>query len=106
MCTTNLLFQIFLLLFFFLFHPGAPPLPEKVWYGQPAYPHCVATPRCILVKSSQVVGLRDRVAIIRALLHHAISFPQPYAGYGDLSGVGRRRNLSEAACYRNWPRSR
>ena len=47
------------------------------------------------VKSSQVVGLRDRVAIIRALLH-AISYPQPYAGYGDLSGVGRRRNLSEA----------
>ena len=57
------------------------------------------------VKSSQVVGLRDRVAIIRALLH-AISSPHPYAGYGDLNGVGRRRNLSEAACYRNWPRSR
>ena len=58
-----------------------------------------------IVKSSQVVGLRDRVAIIRALLH-AISSPHPYAGYGDLNGVGRRRNLSEAACYRNWPRSR
>ena len=57
------------------------------------------------VKSSQVLGLRDRVAIIRALLH-AISSPHPYAGYGDLNGVGRRRNLSEAACYRNWPRSR
>ena len=57
--------------------------------------------------SSQVpvVGLRDRVAIIRALLH-AISSPQPYAGYGDLIGVGRRRNLREAAWYRNWPRSR
>ena len=41
-----------------------------------------------VVKSSQVVGLRDRVAIIRALLH-AISFPHPYAGYGDLNGVGR-----------------
>ena len=51
------------------------------------------------VKSSTVVGLRDRVAIIRALLH-AISSPQPYAGYGDLIGVGRRRNLSEAACFR------
>ena len=48
-------------------------------------------------QSSQVVGLRDRVVIIRALLH-AISFPQPYAGYGDVSGVGRRRSLSEAAC--------
>ena len=59
----------------------------------------------IVVKSNQVVGLRDRVAIIRALLH-AISSPQPYAGYGELSGVGRRRNRSEAACYRNWPRSR
>ena len=57
------------------------------------------------VKSSQVVGLRDRVAIIRALLN-AISCPPPYAGYGALNGVGRRRNLSEAACYRNWPRSR
>ena len=41
------------------------------------------------VKSSQVVGLRDRVAIIRALLH-TISSPQPYAGYGNLLiGVGR-----------------
>jgi hypothetical protein len=59
----------------------------------------------LVVKSSQVVGLRDRVAIIRALLH-AISSPPPYAGYGALNGVGRRRNLSEAACYRNWPRSR
>ena len=59
----------------------------------------------VMVKSSQVVGLRDRVAIIRALLH-AFSSPHPYAGYGDLNGVGRRRNLSEAACYRNWPRSR
>ena len=49
--------------------------------------------------ASQVVGLRDRVAIIRALLH-SISSPQPYAGYGDLIGVGHRRNLSEAACYR------
>ena len=56
---------------------------------------------CWRVKSIQVVGLRDRVAIIRALLH-TISSPQPYAGYGDLIGVGRRRNLSEAACYRNW----
>ena len=45
------------------------------------------------VKSSQVVGLRDRVAIIRALLH-ATSSPQPYAGYGDLIGVGRMKNLS------------
>ena len=36
------------------------------------------------------------MAIIRALLH-AISSPYPYAGYGDLNGVGRRRNLSEAA---------
>ena len=44
------------------------------------------------------MGLRDRVAIIRAMLH-TISSPQPYAGYGDLSGVGRRWNLSEAACY-------
>ena len=44
-------------------------------------------------------------AIIRAQLH-AISSPHPYAGYGDLTGVGRRRNLSEAACYLNWPRSR
>ena len=34
-----------------------------------------------ILKSSQVVGLRDRVAIIRALLH-AISYPHPYAGYG------------------------
>ena len=42
---------------------------------------------------------------IRALLH-ANSSPHPYACYGDLNGVGRRRNLSEAACYRNWPRSR
>ena len=41
-----------------------------------------------IVKSSQVSGLRDRVAIIRALLH-AISFPHPYASYGDLSEVGR-----------------
>ena len=57
------------------------------------------------VKSSQVVGLRDRVAIIRALLH-AISSPQPYAGYGDLSGYAARRNLSVAACYRSWPLSR
>ena len=44
-------------------------------------------PRNYNVKSSQVVGLRDRVAIIRALLLHAISSPQPYAGNGDLSGV-------------------
>ena len=53
------------------------------------------------------MGLRDRVAIIRALLH-AMSSPQPYAGYGDLIGAGRtgRKNLSEAACYRNWPRGR
>ena len=57
------------------------------------------------VKSSQVVGLRDRVAIIRALLQ-TNSSPHPYTGYGDLNGVGRRRNLSEAACYRNWPLSR
>ena len=34
------------------------------------------------------MGLRDRVAIIRALLLHAISSPhQPYAGYGYLSRV-------------------
>ena len=46
------------------------------------------------IKSSQVVGLRDRVAIIRALLQ-TNSSPHPYAGYGDLNGVGRRRNLSE-----------
>ena len=46
------------------------------------------------VKSSQVVGLRDRVAIIRALLQ-TNSSRHPYAGYGDLNGVGRRRNLSE-----------
>ena len=35
--------------------------------------------------------------------------PQPYAGSGDLIGVGRysrRRNLSGAACYRKWPLSR
>ena len=38
------------------------------------------------VKSSQVVGLRDRVAIIRALLH-AISSPPPCAGYGAVNGV-------------------
>ena len=31
------------------------------------------------VKSNQVVGLRDRVAIIRALLH-AISSPHPWCG--------------------------
>ena len=49
----------------------------------------------VQVKSSQqhVVGLRDRVTIIRALLH-AISSPQPYAGYGDLIGVGRRSKVS------------
>ena len=46
------------------------------------------------VKSSTIVGLRDRVAIIRALLH-AIPSPHPHPGYGDLSGVGRRRTLSE-----------
>ena len=53
--------------------------------------------RSTIKSTSQVVGLRDRVAIIRAMLH-AISSTQPYAGYGDLIGVGRRRNLSEAAC--------
>ena len=72
---------------------------------KPAGPHRQNSGhRSVRVKSSQVVGLRDRVAIIRALLH-AISSPHPYAGYGDLSGVGGRRNLSEAACYRSWPRS-
>ena len=40
------------------------------------------------VKSRHVVGLRDRVAIIRATLH-TISSPQPYASYGDLTEGGR-----------------
>ena len=40
-------------------------------------------PGPVIVKSSQVMGLRDRVAIIRALLQ-TISSPHPYAGYGDL----------------------
>ena len=43
----------------------------------------------VYIKSSQVVGLRDRVAIIRALLH-AISSPPPYAGYGALNSLVRR----------------
>ena len=70
---------------------------------------------------------RDRVANIRTLISQVKSSsgttrprgdhpgpaascnflpaPPPYMGYGDLIGVGRRRNLSEAACQRNWPRS-
>ena len=42
------------------------------------------------VKSREVKSISGAtVAIIRALLH-AISSPQPYAGYGDLiRGVGR-----------------
>ena len=40
----------------------------------------------VAVKSSQVVGLRDRVANIRALLH---AIPRGLRLYGDLSGVGR-----------------
>ena len=59
-----------------------------------------------IVKSSQVVVLRDPVAIIQIF-----SSPHPYAGSGEhcevwLVEVGRRRSLSEAAWYRNWPRSR
>ena len=42
--------------------------------------------RPLTVKSSQVVGLRDRVAIIRAPLH-AISSPQAYAGYGQVKSI-------------------
>ena len=38
------------------------------------------------VKSIQLVMLRNRVAIIPAL---SFSSPHPYAGYGDLVGVGR-----------------
>ena len=61
-----------------------------------------------LQQSSQVkvVGLRDRVAIIRTLIFSSPYYP--YAGSGEvwLRFVGRRRSLSEAACYRNWPRSR
>ena len=37
-------------------------------------------------KSSQVVGLRDRMAIIRTQI---FSSAQPYAGSGELIGVGR-----------------
>ena len=57
--------------------PDVPRPPSKV-YPLPTGP----IPRAVegQVKSSQVVGLRDRVAIIRALLH-AISSPHPYAGY-------------------------
>ena len=59
----------------------------------------------LCVKSSQV---KSSSGATRPRGDHAgpNSSRQPYAGYGDLIGVGRRRNLSEAACYRNWPRSR
>ena len=46
------------------------------------------------VKSSTVVGQRDRVAIIIRALLQTISSLQPYAGYGDLIGV--RNQLSES----------
>ena len=55
------------------------------------------------VKYSMALGLRDRVAIIPA---SSFSSSHPYASYGDLIGLGRRRYLSEAACYCNWPHSR
>ena len=38
-------------------------------------------------KSSQVSGLRHRVAIIRALIHTISSPKQPSASYGDLIEV-------------------
>ena len=81
------------------------------------------------VKSSQVVGLRDRVAIrtppvasLRGQVksssgatHSRSEHPDPNLllpsslrglWRGLLVEVGRRRSLSEAACYRNCPRSR
>ena len=54
--------------------------------------------RSTIKSTSQVVGLRDRVAIIRAMLH-AISSTQPYAGYGDLSGVGRVDVVNVLSCF-------
>ena len=69
-----------------------------------AHIHVSTKPVSSQVKSSSG-ATRQRGDHPGALLH-AISSPHPYAGYGDLNGVGRRRNLSEAACYRNWPRSR
>ena len=48
-----------------------------------------------IVKSSQAVGLRDRVAIIQTLI---FSSPHPYAGSGEVSvGKAARRNLSVVA---------
>ena len=93
------------------------------------------------VGSSQEVGLRDRLVIIRrgdfrlavmnvrgaSQLHtrqvkSSSGATRPRGGHPDpnlllpssslrglwrgLVEVGRRRSLSEAACYRNWPRSR
>ena len=57
------------------------PLAERLWTTMPEESG-------LGVKSSQVSGLRDRMAIIRALLHATISSPHPYASYyGDLSEV-------------------
>ena len=44
----------------------------------------------LVVKSSQVVGLHDRVAIIRTLI---FSSPHPYAGSGERSGIIENNNI-------------
>ena len=62
--------------------------PATVGGGTNQGPNGIATraSQSSQVKSSIVVGLRDRVAIIRTLL---FSSPQPYTGSGDLIEVGR-----------------